>query len=371
MTLHKINKQDNQVNPFVPAYGSLPPIPVGREKTIEEIVHRIQNSKGSIFRSILFYGQRGIGKTVMLSEIAQKLNKSKKWLCLNVHSNNKMLERIENLVERARKEVVSLSISGASISFKNKEVDFTTWLEESVKNINKKGKGVFISVDEVHHDNSALRELCSAVQICFNSNIDIAVAFAGLPESIDGLLKDNKFNKNITFIRRSKKYLLDYLPVSEIAKSYIDIFGSRGIEISEAVANMAAEATFGYSYMVQLVGYYMWENIDNNSIDANRTLAAIETSIEDLEETVYDSSLGDLSSGDLELLYAIASEGEIVDVQVLISSLDKSPQYVNNYLNRLKDAGFVNRVKRGKVKITTPYMRQFLIKKLEREKFWF
>ena len=61
-------------NPFSPGAGSPPPELVGREEVLQNaeiLFARIQNGRSE--KSILLTGLRGVGKTVLLSEV---------WLCI-------------------------------------------------------------------------------------------------------------------------------------------------------------------------------------------------------------------------------------------------------------------------------------------------
>jgi ATP/maltotriose-dependent transcriptional regulator MalT len=57
-------------NPFKPTAGATPPLLVGRSDTLEEFAESLDDGRGRPARLALFTGPRGIGKTVMLTEVA-------------------------------------------------------------------------------------------------------------------------------------------------------------------------------------------------------------------------------------------------------------------------------------------------------------
>ena len=56
------------MNPFKPTAGKMPPILIGRETAIEEFTEGLDNGAGAPGRIMLVTGQRGFGKTVLLTE---------------------------------------------------------------------------------------------------------------------------------------------------------------------------------------------------------------------------------------------------------------------------------------------------------------
>lgn len=56
------------VNPFKPTAGKMPPILIGRHSIIEDFSEALTNGVGAPGRIMLVTGQRGFGKTVMLTE---------------------------------------------------------------------------------------------------------------------------------------------------------------------------------------------------------------------------------------------------------------------------------------------------------------
>lgn len=59
-----------RINPYTPAAGMVPRYLAGREQLLEEAKDVLAYvSNGYATRSIVYYGLRGVGKTVLLSEI--------------------------------------------------------------------------------------------------------------------------------------------------------------------------------------------------------------------------------------------------------------------------------------------------------------
>ncbi len=59
-------------NPFRPTAGATPPLLVGRDDAMEEFTESLEDGPGAPGRLALFTGPRGVGKTVMLTEVGDQ-----------------------------------------------------------------------------------------------------------------------------------------------------------------------------------------------------------------------------------------------------------------------------------------------------------
>jgi len=66
------------INPFKPTAGKMPPILIGRQSIIEDFSEALTNGVGAPGRIMLVTGQRGFGKTVMLTEF-RRIAKAQHW----------------------------------------------------------------------------------------------------------------------------------------------------------------------------------------------------------------------------------------------------------------------------------------------------
>ena len=58
-------------NPFKPTAGKMPPILIGRQNIVDDFSEALENGAGAPGRLMLIMGQRGFGKTVMLTELGR------------------------------------------------------------------------------------------------------------------------------------------------------------------------------------------------------------------------------------------------------------------------------------------------------------
>ncbi|MDR2609898.1 MAG: hypothetical protein LBC58_00410 [Clostridiales Family XIII bacterium] len=364
-------------NPFNPTFGTVPITLVGREDEISYIVERVSTETASLYSAIICEGIRGVGKTAMLYELSGRLEAEHGWIAINVNTSSAMLDDImdqlfvktKRLIDTGRTRISSFNFLQFGVGFENYEYEikgFRTKFEIILEELNEKGISVYITVDEIHKEVSELRTFCETVQMCFGRSYGIAVAFAGLPEAVAELLKYAKETRRITFLRRAKRVKLTNVPVESTAAFYEDIFRSNGVNVDVDDLKLAATATQGYPFLIQLVGYFLWLSIKGESIGKLQVAKAIDKARAELEELVLESSYNDLSNGDRIFATEIAKVGDAVKVKDLITATGKSKQYVNQYLERLTDAGYIVRTERGTVAFAMPFMRSYILSKQNR-----
>lgn len=126
-----------------------------------------------------------------------------------------------------------------------------------------KGGGILFTIDETQAaSRDDLVAIATAVQhvianedqknIPDSQKKGVAFVFAGLPSLVDELVND----RVLTFLRRSLRRDLGEVLLPDVKNAYIETVRQSGKEISEEMAQRAANLTDGYPYMVQLIGYY-------------------------------------------------------------------------------------------------------------------
>ena len=65
-------------NPFNPSFGKMPSVFLNRDSLTQRIVNEL-NREGSPFQTSLLYGQRGSGKTTLMTEVYTLISRYKKW----------------------------------------------------------------------------------------------------------------------------------------------------------------------------------------------------------------------------------------------------------------------------------------------------
>lgn len=354
-------------NPFKPSAGSSPPELIGRESSLQRIRDAVTDGPGGPGRVSLFTGARGIGKTVMLNEFEDAFL-ADGWLAIGVTATPGLLtevyRRASALLDRQapgpRRRLTGVKLpGGVGADWENldpAQVDLRTTLVELLDTL-APDRGLVLTVDEVHGgERNQLREVAALSQHMIREDRQFALAMAGLPSAVSNLLSDHV----LTFLRRADRHDLRSLPIDDVEDALRSTVRANGRSIDPDVCLAAAEATGGYPFMVQLVGYQMWRAGTGESITQEDVDRGVAVARRRLRELVHDTALRDLSEVDREFLRAMAVDDGPSRVADIAQRMGKRPQYVNTYRARLAAAGVIETPARGTVDFSIPYLRDTL-----------
>jgi len=359
------------INPFKPTAGAVPPLLVGRDALLAEVDEGIQSGPGHPARITIFTGARGTGKTVMLTESGDRAMQHG-WLVIDESASPGMLARIgealdrllEGVSPRPRRRITGISIG----SIAGVDTELTPQLTEGVRHrigrlldtLEADGTGLLITVDEVHANSDDLRELALITQHLVRENRQFAIVMAGLPSAVSDLLRSDAQGRVLTFLRRADKHVLADVDVDEVHAALVQTITDNGREISDEAAGAAAEATSGYPFLIQLVGFHVWRAASSHRITRADVERGVEAARERLGSLVTETALADLSPRDLDVLRAMALDVGPSRMADIAERTGMARQNADTYRRRLLDAGVIVQVARGQIDFALPYLREHL-----------
>jgi predicted AAA+ superfamily ATPase len=166
------------------------------------------------YHNTLISGLRGMGKTLMLSDITQELSQYDNWIVVNISLKRGLYRSIVNNLEKQVKskyELLSKRLNNIKVKIlllefdigKSNEIDLENRLIDLLNDLKEKKISVLLVIDEVK-SNREIEDFLATYQLLFREGYDICLLMAGLPYNINLI-----FNaKNITFIRRAKSIYL-------------------------------------------------------------------------------------------------------------------------------------------------------------------
>src|SRR5665648_406176 len=166
-------------NPFKPSAGATPPLLVGRTEAIEEFKDSLADGPGAPGRLTIFTGARGVGKTVMLTEVANEALKEG-WVAVSETATPGLVERLTHAVTRHLHDLdpstapgrsltgVTLPVIGGGVTVSSRPAEVVQWREQVGRLLDvleADDTGLLITVDEVHrHARDELRDLAATFQ---------------------------------------------------------------------------------------------------------------------------------------------------------------------------------------------------------------
>lgn len=128
----------------------------------------------------------------------------------------------------------------------------------------------------------------------------------------------------------------------------------QGRSIIDEALEEATQATGGYPFVIQLVGYHTWRKVSGDLIDLDAVRAGVPAVRKRLGRTVHETALVGLSDVDRTYLAAMSQdEGESSTGEVA-RRLGETLYYASAYRARLIAAGVVEPTRRGYVDFTIP-----------------
>jgi hypothetical protein len=360
--------------PFKPSFGVTPPVVVGRDNEIDDFAAAIDEGPGSAGRATLYTGARGTGKTVMLNAI-EDVARERGWLVISETATPGFIERItrQELPRLLRdfdlKAVKSrltgiagpLNLGGATWQTVEQHIvmaGLRNQLELLTDILAEHETGVLITVDEIHRRQiGELRELATTVQHAFREERDVAFAGAGLASAITDVLNDDV----LTFLRRADRYHLGYVSPDDIRVALRQPIERAGRGITDEALDVMVEGTWGYPFLIQLVGASAWQ-VDprDHQISADDARLGVSRAQRRLASLVHEPALAHTSARDKSFLHAMAADDGPSRISDIQRRLGVEKSYANVYRTRLIGAELIEPAGHGRVAFALPYLREYL-----------
>ena len=370
-------------NPFKPTAGKMPPVLIGRQDIVDDFAEGLENGAGAPGRLMLLAGQRGLGKTVMLTELARTAI-ARGWETYAETASAGMTERLIAALDSAGPRVSRATISPAigipgianvqlgsvDIATAGTALDLRRAIESRLKKL-PKGKGILFTVDEAQAAKAdelvaiatALQHVTVAQDLTDEPDEDkrgVAFAFAALPSIVDELAS----NKVLTFLRRATYRELGNVGMPDVRNAFVETVTESGKAISRELADQAARATKGNPYMVQLVGYYMWQAAQARHSDAIQA-EDVELGIADAQtqfpEAVCAPSYRCLTPAQQHFLRAMAPDyPSATTLSDIAERTGKSMSWVGKYRTSLERVQMIRSADWGMVEYALPYFGEWM-----------
>ena len=338
-------------NPFTLTFGRSPLESVERPVQINEILEAFTADTVNQ-QMFIITGVRGSGKTVMMTQISNKLRADADWVVIELNPAtdllSSMLSKLNSnqvCTELIKSAKIDLSFFGFGVTIEGTVpiTDAETAIIKILEKIKKSGRRLLVTIDEMTNSES-MKVFAGAFQIFVRQELPVFLLGTGLYENIEELQNE----RSLTFLYRAPKIQLRPLNNGAIINKYKTIF-----HISQESASQMAELTKGYPFAFQVLGYLTW----NHDGDYHAVLDEYE---QYLSEFVYDKIWSELSAKDRMVAKAIADEksGKIKDIR---ERLGMETNEFNPYRKRLIKKGIVSGEMRGYVYFTLPLFAEYVI----------
>ncbi len=381
-------------NPFAPSAGQRPPEFAGRTQLIDDSVLAMRRAlAGRPFRSIMFLGLRGTGKTVLLNELGKKAKElgflvsrleapENADLAKLLYPEMKKIMRSLSTVERTKDlsirtlgilrnfaSIFKIEVSGVDIGIEPTpgvadtgylQTDLPDLFENIGEAAQDASKGWAIFLDEVQYltqdDLSAL--IVSMHRI---SQLGYPVIFigAGLP-LLAGLAGEAKSYAERLFMF----YNVGALDPEATAEAIEKPLNAADVKILPAALKEFVEGTQGYPFYLQQWAACAWDVAPCSPISVLDVSTASSEAIRILDEGFFRVRLNRMTKSELDYCSAIASLGEkgpykTADIARVIG---KKPTTLAMVRSSLISKGMIYSPERGYVEFTVPLFAGFILR---------
>ena len=260
-----------------PTFGVPPLVLAGRDAVLEDIGDALATGPSHPDCTSLLIGARGTGKTVVLGEVAG-LARRRGWLVLSDNASpSGLLSRLERgAVKLLRsledstpvRRISGVRVGGFGMDFElspsvGTDHDLRGVLTILGDRLASNGTGLLITIDELQSgDFEEIREFGSVLQLAARVEPKpVAFLGAAIPVIEETLLADVE----ATFLQRCARHDIGCLDQLATRTALVEPIRMRGASVDAHAISQAVEATSGYAFMVQLVGFHAWKASSGSS----------------------------------------------------------------------------------------------------------
>lgn len=378
-------------NPYRPGAGMSPAYLAGRDNTINEAQNILQAiNYGYSARSVVYYGLRGVGKTVLLNyienlademdlpseymEIAERDKSFQYQMALHIYKLINRLSLLKNIESHIKKALsilkaftikygcddISIEVNPANgISDTGNLANDMTELFLALGVIaQKQNKGVVLFIDEIQYiKDDEFEALMEAIHRTNQKNYPIVIFSAGLPK-IAKIAGDVK-----SYAERLFDFIeIDSLNNEEAKLALIEPAKRFQIKYTDEAANKIIEITQGYPYFLQEYGKWVWEcKKEESIIDIKIVNKAYDKFEQSLDKAFFKVRHDRATAREIEFMTAmVACEKLPCSTKEIANIMGESIQAISPLRAQLIHKGFIYAAKRGEVDFTVPQFDKYL-----------
>jgi hypothetical protein len=390
---------DAVANPYSPGAGRRPTALVGRESQQDAwdvALRRTEAGRGA--RPLVLYGLRGVGKTVLLTDLAARA-RHREWITAKFEAGSGKALRpslgealhdpladlarpgVGRRVLRALKTALSFKASydtsgtwnfGLDLSEQpsggadtgSLETDVTKVLRDVAAAAGEEGVGLALLVDEAQDLSvEELTALCSAIHLAGQEDWPLVVALAGLP-SLPRILAEAESYAERLFEFEHIRELDDERARSAI----VEPARAEGVDWEPEALALVVHETSGYPYFLQQLGQDTWNLADRTPITLSDARAGTERGRAALDTGFFRARWDRATRAEQRYLRAMARDGDVGSQSGAVAErLGRKVTALGPVRASLIGKGLVYAPEHGIVAFTVPGMAAFVLRQPEDE----
>lgn len=379
-------------NPYTPGAGFMPGYLAGRKDVLKD-AERYLNTivLGYPQQSIIYYGLRGVGKTVVLNaieemtddikvlmehiEIAEKRNFTQQIANCSKKFIHKMsfLETTKDLVAKAQGLLKAFSVTynpedqsfslgvndGEYITTGDLSNDLTDLFISMGKIAKKTNYAICFFVDEIQYMKVEEAEaLVNAIHRCNQLRLPIMIFGAGLPKILKSLGEIKTYSERLfRFVE------IGALDSQEAKDAIVKPAQQLSVEFSEDAVEEIIEITKGYPYFIQELCSAIWDSFesDKSLIIKSDVENAVSKFYENLDRGFYKMRYDRCTQKEKTFIYAMVKCGDLpCTISNVAKIMKKSVASISPCRAQLINKGVIYATGHAEIDFTVPGFDEYL-----------
>jgi len=332
---------DARLNPFAPGAGTPPPELAGRDEIMERAAVALDRIRsGRAARSLVLYGLRGVGKTVLLNRIrldaeargiasvrieAPEERSLPALLAPALRTALIRLRRLDAAKEGLTKAMKALAgfVGALKVKYGDVELgldveaehgladsgDLDTDLSDLIAAVGEaaaeRGTAVVLFADELQYvPEEQLAALIMALHSANQAQLPITMVAAGLPQILGAMGRAKSYAE-----RLFEFVLIDRLDESAVRTALRLPALREGVEFSDDAVAVVCEQSGGYPYFLQEWGKQSWNVAEASPISGDDARRATEEVLADLDASFFRVRFDRLTPAEKTYMRAMAELG--------------------------------------------------------------
>ena len=374
------------INPYTPGAGVMPGYLAGRDDIIQDGKDSIYSLMNGYPRQpIIYYGLRGVGKTVLLTALKEYAIKEgvlafhfeiqEKVSLINdiILSANQTLakiskvEKIKNIFEVAKNSLQSFTLTyttgensiSVEMNKKLSEMMLQSNLVELLLNLGRLAKEskntIIYFIDEIQYaKQNELEALITAQHRINQERLPITIIAAGLPKILVNMTESKTYAERMfAFIEISS---LEY---KDAKNAIVNPGKPFDITYTEEALKEIYQITEGYPYFIQQFCYLIskkYKDIDLNIVNEMKSIF-----FKELDKSFFKVRFDKCTPKEKEFMFAMANCGELpCTVASVAHILNKDLKSISPIRARLINKGLIYATRYGEIDFTVPKFDEFL-----------
>ncbi|OYX00192.1 MAG: AAA family ATPase [Bosea sp. 32-68-6] len=263
---------DPRINPYAPGAGTPPPELAGRDKLIEDAAIALDRIRaGRAARSLVLYGLRGVGKTVLLNRI-------------RIEAEARGIEGIQIEAPEGRSLPAALAPPEKGLADSGDlDSDLTALLRAIGEAASACGTAIVLYIDELQYvPEDQLASLITALHATSQLQLPVTMMAAGLPQLVGQTGRAKSYAERLfSFVQ------IDRLDDDAATKALWLPAEKEGVRFEAAAITEIIAQTQGYPYFLQEWGKHSWDVADRSPITGEDAQRATVNALAELDASFF------------------------------------------------------------------------------------